>query len=127
MAPVLAAMRPAPIRWPPPAPPLNGWENRFHYWWKDAIRLNFGSSYSGRSVNALIGSSLKYTLGLNLVSFCFAFLIGLGFVLLAYFFENKVRWIHTLTSFLFAIPRFWLAAILFFAHIPAITTKPHTD
>lgn len=93
---------------------LNGWENRFHYWWKDAIRLNFGSSYSGRSVNALIGSSLKYTLGLNLVSFCFAFLIGLGFVLLAYFFENKVRWIHTLTSFLFAIPRFWLATILIF-------------
>lgn len=98
-----------------PSIEFHGLDNRFHKWWRDAIVMEFGQSFRGRSVNALIKGSVKYTIILNLISF---FLSVVASILLVVFVSSKSgkiqRKFDAVSSMLLAIPRFWLATILIF-------------
>ena len=94
----------------------NGRTNRFHSWWSKAIVFEFGQSYSGRSVNALIKGSILRTLLLNLIAFLLAILLACS---LAIWSSRKlnIQSRHALdgwSSIFLAIPRFWLATVLIF-------------
>ena len=68
-----------------PSIDFHGFDNRFHAWWRSAIVFDFGQSFRGRSVNALIKGSVKYTLILNLIAFILSIITALGFVLFCSF------------------------------------------
>lgn len=98
-----------------PSIDFHGFDNRFHAWWRSAIVFDFGQSFRGRSVNALIKGSVKYTLILNLIAFILSIITALGFVLFVSARSSKIQQkMDGLSSMLLAIPRFWLATLLIF-------------
>lgn len=94
----------------------NGSANRFHHWWSKAIVFEFGQSYSGRSVNALIKGAILRTLLLNLIAFTLAILLACSLVIWSSrkLNEQSRHPLDGWSSIFLAIPRFWLATVLIF-------------
>lgn len=84
-------------------------------WLKKAAVLDFGESFAidGRSVREKIGERIHITVGLNLLSMFFIFLIGLPLGIISAYYQNSIldKTITVIVFIGFAVPTFWLAVI----------------
>ena len=84
-------------------------------WLKKTAVLDFGESFAidGRSVKEKIRERIHITVGLNLLSMFFIFLIGLPLGIISAYWQNSVldKAITVIVFIGFAVPAFWLAVI----------------
>ena len=84
-------------------------------WLKKVAVLDFGESFAidGRSVKEKIGERIHITIGLNLLSMFFIFLIGLPLGIISAYYQNSIldKTITVIVFIGFAVPTFWLAVI----------------
>ncbi len=88
---------------------------QYFIWLKKVVVFDFGQSYAidGRSVTDKIGERIYITLGLNLLSMFFIFLIGLPLGVISAYYQNSVldKTVTVIVFIGFAVPAFWLAVI----------------
>lgn len=84
-------------------------------WLKNLAVLDFGKSFAsdGRDVAEKIGERIHITVGLNLLSMFFIFLIGLPLGVISAYWQNSVldKTITVIVFIGFAVPSFWLALL----------------
>ena len=84
-------------------------------WLKKTAVLDFGESFAidGRSVKEKIGERIHITVGLNLLSMFFIFLIGLPLGIISAYWQNSIldKAITVIVFIGFAVPAFWLAVL----------------
>jgi peptide/nickel transport system permease protein len=93
----------------------NGAHNRYHNWFSNFIKGDFGISMrDGRPSKAKISEALKWTLSMNLIAIFLTFLISIP--LGVYQAEKRGSrfdlWTSKFFYVLFSIPVFWLATLL---------------
>lgn len=84
-------------------------------WLKNVLVLDFGESFAidGRSVTEKIGERIHITVGLNLLSMFFIFLIGLPLGVISAYYQNSIldKAVTVIVFIGFAVPTFWLAVV----------------
>ena len=84
-------------------------------WLKKVLVFDFGQSFAidGRSVTEKIGERIHITIGLNLLSMFFIFLIGLPLGIISAYYQNTIidKSITVIVFIGFAVPTFWLALL----------------
>lgn len=84
-------------------------------WLKKVLVLDFGESFAidGRSVSEKIGERIHITIGLNILSIFFIFLIGIPLGVISAYYQNSVldKGITVFVFIGFAVPTFWLALL----------------
>lgn len=88
---------------------------QYIYWLKKVLVLDFGESFAidGRSVSEKIGERIHITIGLNILSIFFIFLIGIPLGVISAYYQNSVldKGITVFVFIGFAVPTFWLALL----------------
>ncbi|MEZ4908387.1 MAG: ABC transporter permease [Saprospiraceae bacterium] len=93
---------------------FNGTDNRFHNWFKNIIKMDFGISYvDGRNVSSKLSEALPYTIIYVLMAYLFSLLISLPIALYSQLKENSIssRIINISLTLFYAMPLFWLATM----------------
>ncbi len=98
----------------------HGKDNQYHHWIKNFVKGDFGlSDFDRRPVKTRIWSALKWTMIINIVSICLAYLISIPLGVHSAYkagsrFDKNVSWISMM---LYALPSFWVATMMitFFA------------
>ncbi len=88
---------------------------QYFIWLKKVMVLDFGESFAldGKSVTEKIGERIYITVGLNLLSMFFIFLIGLPLGIISAYYQNSFidKAVTVIVFIGFAVPAFWLAVI----------------
>lgn len=88
---------------------------QYMIWLKKVAVLDFGESFAidGRNVREKIGERIHITVGLNLLSMFFIFLIGLPLGIISAYYQNTVldKAVTVIVFIGFAVPTFWLAVL----------------
>ncbi len=92
----------------------NGTENRFHRWFSNALKFDFGtSSVDGRKVSVKIKKSLKWTLMYVFLAYILTFGLAIPIALLSTYHNKNViaKLIDNSFIAIYSIPVFWLATL----------------
>ncbi len=97
----------------------NGSENRFHKWFSNILKFDFGtSSVDGRKVAVKIKKSLKWTLMYVFLSYILTFGLAIPIALFSTYYNKNIisKLIDNSFIAIYSIPIFWLAtlAVIFF-------------
>jgi peptide/nickel transport system permease protein len=92
----------------------NGVDNRFHSWFGNVLKSDFGvSMIDGRKVFDKLKDAFPVTLGYVVMAYFFSFILAIPFGIISAFNAKSkfVKVIETLLSAVYSVPIFWLSTL----------------